>query len=531
MQKLKLNLTPWHILFITILLFGVFFRCADLEKKVYWRDEALTSLQVVGYSQAGFVQKAFQGQTISAKDLQSYQQLNRERGLIDTIRALATETPEHPPLYYGLLRVWNQCFGSSIVITRSLSVLFGLLCLPCIYWLSLLLFKSPSAGTVTTSLFAVSPFHVAYAQEAREYSMWAFFTLLSSALLLSAIQKNTRSAWVSYCFSLIASLYCHPFTLLVAIAHTIYCFALSNWRFSRLFLAQLSSFIASTVVFFPWLLIYLFSLQQVNTSMGWMSEEKSSFITLVRLWFVNIANVFLLHPESNLYSFPALKSYMLFNLIVLTALAYCIYCVCRYRARQEWLFILCLMIAPFGILVVLDVLGGKQVSIIGRYLTPSFIGLELLVGATIATQLASLRQFHKQLATFSFAILISLGVISGIINLNSELGLSKSPNFALNLPQIVNQLNNSVLIGSSRTFSPTEILSLSHRLHPETRLRLMVEPAIPETSPSIQAEFLFTPFGLTPLWRAAWERQHQLIALPDTKNLWKVERTVANNNI
>lgn len=42
------------------------------------------------------------------------------------------------------------------------------------------------------ALIAVSPFHVLYAQEAREYSLWTVTILLSSAALLRAMRVKTK---------------------------------------------------------------------------------------------------------------------------------------------------------------------------------------------------------------------------------------------------------------------------------------------------------------------------------------------------
>jgi uncharacterized membrane protein len=130
--------------------------------------------------------------------LQKYQRINPEKDLTDTLKALVIDQPEHPPLYYVIVRFWVQWFGNSVAVTRSLSALISLLTFPCVYWLCLELFGSPMTGWMAIALMAVSPFHVVYAQEAREYSLWIVMILLSSAAFLRAIRLQTRLSWGIY---------------------------------------------------------------------------------------------------------------------------------------------------------------------------------------------------------------------------------------------------------------------------------------------------------------------------------------------
>ncbi len=70
---------------------------------------------------------------------------------------------------------------------RSLPAIISLLAFPCIHWLCLELFEESITGSVAIAVIAVSPFHLAYAQEARQYSLWVLITLLSSEALLRLV--------------------------------------------------------------------------------------------------------------------------------------------------------------------------------------------------------------------------------------------------------------------------------------------------------------------------------------------------------
>ena len=185
------------ILVIVLVLLGIFFSFANFDSKIYWVDEVATSLRISSYTKQEVIQKISDSGVIDTENLQKYQRLGPEKDLTDTLNALR-KSPEHAPLYFLLLRFWVQLFGSSVAVTRSLSIIFSLLALPCMYWLCWELFKSPLVGWVALALLTVSPFYVAYAQEARPYSLWTIPILISSVALLRAMRLNNNLTWVFY---------------------------------------------------------------------------------------------------------------------------------------------------------------------------------------------------------------------------------------------------------------------------------------------------------------------------------------------
>lgn len=214
-----------RLLIVIILAVGIFFRFVNLDRKVYWQDETATSLRIAGHTKEEFVQQVFNGQLISVEELrQRYLYLNSSTSWFDTVKAL-TGRPEHSPLYYLMARFWAQCFGTSVAVMRSLPALISLLIFPSIYWLCLELFESSLVGWVAVALIAVSPVHVLYAQEARQYSLWTVSILLSSASLLRATRLKTNRSWGIYAATMALGLYSHLFFGLIALGHGIYILA------------------------------------------------------------------------------------------------------------------------------------------------------------------------------------------------------------------------------------------------------------------------------------------------------------------
>jgi uncharacterized membrane protein len=141
MENFKNNVVlPWRrypmglrFLITILLVLGIFFRFVSLDQKVYWIDEAFTSLIVCGYTEAEVVQQVSNAPLVSIEALQKYQRPNAEKSVVDTIKSLAVEDPHHPPFYYVLARFWAQWFGNSVAAMRSLAALLSLMALPCIY--------------------------------------------------------------------------------------------------------------------------------------------------------------------------------------------------------------------------------------------------------------------------------------------------------------------------------------------------------------------------------------------------------------
>src|ERR1700729_270668 len=149
----------------------------------------LGTIHLLGYSEADIVRAS--PHLTHASDIQAYFRLPSDRshdGLTSTVAGLAAEDPQHPPLYYVLAHLWVDVFGSSLSAIRALPALFGILALPCVFWLALELFRSRATALVALGLFALSPVFVLYSQEAREYSLWTIVVALASVAFLRALR-------------------------------------------------------------------------------------------------------------------------------------------------------------------------------------------------------------------------------------------------------------------------------------------------------------------------------------------------------
>lgn len=473
-------LPPTWIRFLAVILIilGIFFRFVNIGQKSYGFDESFTSIRVSGYTEAEVVQRLSETQLRGIKELQKYQFPNAEKGVDGTIRGLALEEPQLPPLYFVLTRFWVQCFGSSVAVTRSFSAFISLLLLPCIYWLCLELFESPLIGWVTVVLVAVSPFHVLYAQEARPYSLWALTIVVSSASLLQAMRLNTRASWALYTITLVASFYCYLTSVLVAIAHGIYVVAIEKLRLSKTLTAYLVSLLLSIIGFFPWILVVIGHRSQAQHATSWRASLKPTLPELLQGWFRQPGRAFFdLNPS---FHDPLVYRIilMLANFILLVLVAYSLYVLYRKTSQRIWLFIFTLIGATLLPLALRDLILGGILSITPRYLTPSYLGFELVVAYLLVTKFTSISSNIRQQKLWQFVpiAVVSVGVLCCAVISQADVWWNKGKVETLQdfreAAHIINQANNPLLISDDRTDT---LMSVSYLLEPKVKI-LLIEP-------------------------------------------------------
>jgi len=475
------------LLTITVLFIvgiGVFFRFYHLDQKVYWQDETATSLRVAGYSKLGLREQLFQGGILTVGELrEQYQYPNLNRSWNDTLTVLKQKA-EHPPLYYFLTRWSVQLFGHTITVIRSLPALISLLIFPILYWLGRELFSEKSVIGSAISLIAVSPIHVLYAQEAREYSLWIVATLLASACLLKALRVNTKTAWITYSLSLILGLYSHLLFIWVMLAHGIYILGEEGIQLTRKIKQYLLALLAGLAAFIPWGIVIIEYLlyspypDQILADVG--EDVPLSF--LVDRWFRGVNRVF---HDVDLGSA---------NIVLVLLSIYAFYFLCRHAKKQTWWFILSFTGVTALAIILPDVLFGGKASVRNRYLFPAYLGLELAIAYLLAYKITlETRVWQRWIWRGVTAFLITAGIISCAVNSQAETWWNKNDDVTEHYPKVarlMNQTEASLVITDT---SVVNILTLSHLLASEIHLQLVSEPYQFQIPQQISPVFLFDP--------------------------------------
>jgi mannosyltransferase len=99
------------------------------------------------------------------------------------------------PLYFWLLHLWMDAFGSGEGAVHAMSVLAGLLTIPAGTWLAWSLWGR-RAGFLAAALFAFSSFLTTFAEEARPYELMGLLGLLAAGAFVHAFVLRRRRGFL-----------------------------------------------------------------------------------------------------------------------------------------------------------------------------------------------------------------------------------------------------------------------------------------------------------------------------------------------
>jgi uncharacterized membrane protein len=360
----------------------------------------------------------------------------------DTVHALAAEDSQHSPLYYVLAHGWVKLFGDSVLAFRLLSVVLSLIALPCMYWLCRELFASVGAAWLGTALLAISPFSVLYAQEAREYALWATAVIVMSAAFVRATRRGAVSDWAAYAVAFAVALYAYPVSGFLALGNLAIVMAPGVVTGVRQRAAALAASVAGILLFAPWLILLARSGDVITRSLRTTTNARHSaayvirtFLGLFRLDFIDL----------NLLHRSALNFALLVPVIALVA--YVIVVVARSHDRRARYFILGTLICSAVPFVVPDLLGSGNRTFNARYFTPMYMALELGLVAVLWPNLArSSRPTVRAIWATLFAAVLVARIVSLSVSSQSDTWWSKYNERSIDVAAALNAANRPVVL-------------------------------------------------------------------------------------
>ena len=118
----------------------------------------------------------------------------------------------HPPLYYFLLGVWADLFGSSDFALRAFSGFLGCLVIV-MTWVAFRMHMGRKESLLAASLIASSPFSIRYATEVRMYSLLILLLLCLYINFHKATQNSRNKNKFLYALTLACLLLTHYWSL------------------------------------------------------------------------------------------------------------------------------------------------------------------------------------------------------------------------------------------------------------------------------------------------------------------------------
>jgi len=202
-----------------------------------------------------------------------------------------------PPFYYIILNLFLKLFPFSVGLTRSLSLLFDVLTIVCVFRLGRHVFDASTA--LTASLFvAVSPFHIWYASEIRMYALVALLATLSSlSLLRYGTSSNSKYLYLYWLFSTLG-LYTQYYFSFILVGHMVAVFI--SFR-RHLWPKVIMALTGVGLAFVPWLPALLNDLKVLSSNVI-PEEGHPLFIPVyVLLKLVFFGNRFFILAHKGLY--------------------------------------------------------------------------------------------------------------------------------------------------------------------------------------------------------------------------------------
>jgi len=189
----------------------------------------------------------------------------------------------HPPLYFGILWIWERLFGYSEISVRFPSVILGVASVYLTYLLGKELF-SKKVGLVSAWLTALGPILVFYSQEARMYSLSVFAAVLSFYFFTKLLKD--KKFLLPFALSVLLVLYSEYLTYLILPAEFLSALVFNKKKWREVLLGM----VIGALPFIPWLLVFPKQLSSgIQTSHnvpGWAKVVGQSSFKELALVFV-----------------------------------------------------------------------------------------------------------------------------------------------------------------------------------------------------------------------------------------------------
>jgi uncharacterized membrane protein len=277
----------------------------------------------------------------------------------------------HPPLYYWLLKIWSELFGSSDVALRSFSVFCGAIIIILGFLFVRKLFGK-KAGYLALPLLALSPMLLRYGIEMRMYTLVVVIILAQLFVLLKARQTGKRAWWVLYGVLIAAGLYTHYFSAVAVIAQWGWLLFSSPKKQPGQRRGFIWSLVITAVLFAPWLPVVI--KQMLSLQHGfWIPDV--SFTTLPDY----VTSLFFYQTSSATTAWLAVSLMVILVIIIMTIKK----SWPSLKANRHFQLVVWMAAAPLFLLLLS--LPPLKSSFVDRYVLTSMIFTAILIAVVAAS--------------------------------------------------------------------------------------------------------------------------------------------------
>lgn len=471
-RKLKTN----SILILSLILLSLafFVRVSNLERKFYWIDEVSSAFVITGHWPE-YIEKEtekYAGQIIS---IGQYQQILEQKPNSDTgqlISVLLKRDPQHSPLYFMLAQKWATVFGAHPKSLRLVSAILSFIGIPIFAWLCVELFGSVYFGLIGLSIIALSPFHIIFSQQNREYGLWFTVCALSTALLLLANRKNTKYHWIAYGFSVAISLYTFLFSFPFLLSHFLFQWFERKTDYELRFKKFLLCFIVGIFAYLPWLINIMLNVQQVLSLNNWSSKYLEPLI-YIQSMVLNFSRLFFDVDLPSFQSLPWDKAGILIPILTsFTIIVISILISIKKLLTSKRILLLSIFAIPLLFLLSMDILAGQGIhALVSRQLMPTWMSVYLAVTFAIGLGLRSTSDVNKGFAISGLVLVLAFEVASMMAYLPQKHWWPLKPKVLFD-EAITIELSSPDLLVTSE-FDTKQFLSLSYSINSALSLLIL----------------------------------------------------------
>ena len=239
---------------------------------------------IIGIILIGCALRLYRIDTVSFRGDEAFTVLNWTRHpLLETLQSEIPIKDPQPPLAFALFRGWALIFGTSEFSMRLLPALLNLVGIPAIYALGTRL-DERRTGLLAALLWTLHPFVVWHAQDARNYAIWASFSIVALWLALRALEKQRRFDWLLYIIMAATTAYIYYleiFTLVALNLYVVIIYRQDRRTMRRWLLAQL----AIAAILAPW-----FLQERLLVSSGYGGTAAPLDLSLIFTWILPSLN-------------------------------------------------------------------------------------------------------------------------------------------------------------------------------------------------------------------------------------------------
>lgn len=227
----------------------------------------------------------------------------------------------HPPFYYFVLKIWEELFGTSVTILRSLSLLFSASAVFFLYPISKRMLNT-NDSIIVLFLYCISPLNIYFGQEVRMASLNLFLNVGAVYFLILLLDKteNIKEFYLNISFYLytlftLLALYTHYFSFFILGAEVL--FILYHFRKDlKKLLYFIPSFALIVLGYSPW---FYTMFEQVKRGQSWRGGQTPWAVIYQFLTFIKDIGMGFYHRYINDYiSYPI--DAIIFVIIFLSAI-------------------------------------------------------------------------------------------------------------------------------------------------------------------------------------------------------------------